>query len=155
MLGNIVMKGNVKKVCCLYNDKVIVGFVGGIVDVFMLFELFECKLEMYQGYLVKVVVELVKDWCIDCMLCKFEVLLAVVDEIVLFIIIGNGDVVQLENDFIVIGFGGFYVQAAVCVLLENIEFSVCEIVEKVLDIVGDICIYINYFYIIEELSYKV
>lgn len=89
------------------------------------------------------------------MLCKLEVLLVVVDENVLFIIIGNGDVVQLENDLIVIGFGGFYVQVVVCVLLENIDMGVCDIVEKVLDIVGDICIYINYFYIIEELFFKV
>lgn len=38
-------------------------------------------------------VELVKDWWSDWVLCKLEVILVVVDEIVLFIIIGNGDVV--------------------------------------------------------------
>lgn len=38
------MKGNVCKVCCFYNNKVLVGFVGGIVDVFILFECFESKL---------------------------------------------------------------------------------------------------------------
>lgn len=38
----------------------------------------------------------------------------------------------------------------VIVLLENIEFDVCMIVEKVLNIVGDICVFINYYYIIEE-----
>lgn len=41
------MKGNVCKVCCLYYDKILVGFVGGMVDVFMLFECFEVKFEVY------------------------------------------------------------------------------------------------------------
>ena len=40
-LGNTVMKGNVKKVRRLYNDKVIAGFAGGTADAFTLFELFE------------------------------------------------------------------------------------------------------------------
>ncbi|TGD07699.1 hypothetical protein C9F10_31265, partial [Salmonella enterica subsp. enterica serovar Poona] len=31
-LGNTVMKGNVKKVRRLYNDKVIAGFAGGTAD---------------------------------------------------------------------------------------------------------------------------
>jgi hypothetical protein len=48
-LGNTVMKGNVKKVRRLYNDKVIAGFAGGTADAFTLFELFERKLEMHQG----------------------------------------------------------------------------------------------------------
>ena len=33
-LGNTVMKGNVKKVRRLYNDKVIAGFAGGTADAF-------------------------------------------------------------------------------------------------------------------------
>ena len=40
-LGNTVMKGNVKKVRRLYNDKVIAGFAGGTANAFTLFELFE------------------------------------------------------------------------------------------------------------------
>ncbi len=61
-LGNTVMKGNVKKVRRLYNDKVIAGFAGGTADAFTLVELFERKLEMHQGHLVKAAVELAKDW---------------------------------------------------------------------------------------------
>ena len=59
------MKGNVKKVRRLYNDKVIAGFAGGTADAFTLFELFERKLEMHQGHLVKAAVELARlltDW---------------------------------------------------------------------------------------------
>ncbi|RTF87515.1 ATP-dependent protease subunit HslV [Serratia marcescens] len=105
-LGNTVMKGNVKKVRRLYNDKVIAGFAGGTADAFTLFELFERKLEMHQGHLVKAAVELAKDWRTDRMLRKLEALLAVADETASLIITGNGDVVQPENDLIAIGSGG-------------------------------------------------
>ncbi|HFP0111195.1 TPA: ATP-dependent protease subunit HslV [Escherichia coli] len=150
-LGNTVMKGNVKKVRRLYNDKVIAGFAGGTADAFTLFELFERKLEMHQGHLVKAAVELAKDWRTDRMLRKLEALLAVADETASLIITGNGDVVQPENDLIAIGSGG---QAAARALLENTELSAREIAEKALDIAGDICIYTNHFHTIEELSYK-
>lgn len=153
-LGNTVMKGNVKKVRRLYNDKVIAGFAGGTADAFTLFELFERKLEMHQGHLIKAAVELAKDWRTDRMLRKLEALLAVADETASLIITGNGDVVQPENDLIAIGSGGPYAQAAARALLENTELSAREIAEKALDIAGDICIYTNHFHTIEELSYK-
>ena len=88
-LGNTVMKGNVKKVRRLYNDKVIAGFAGGTADAFTLFELFERKLEMHQGHLVKAAVELAKDWRTDRMLRKLEALLAVADENASLIITGT------------------------------------------------------------------
>ena len=59
-MGNTVMKGNVRKVRRLYNDKVIAGFAGGTADAFTLFELFERKLELHQGHLTKAAVELAK-----------------------------------------------------------------------------------------------
>ncbi|AFR05448.1 20S proteasome A and B subunits [Pectobacterium carotovorum subsp. carotovorum PCC21] len=93
-LGNTVMKGNVRKVRRLYHDRVIAGFAGGTADAFTLFELFERKLELHQGHLVKAAVELAKDWRTDRMLRKLEALLAVADENASLIITGNGDVVQ-------------------------------------------------------------
>ena len=48
-MGNIVLKGNAKKVRRLFNDKVIAGFAGGTADAFTLFERFETKLEIYHG----------------------------------------------------------------------------------------------------------
>ncbi len=128
-LGNTVMKGNVKKVRRLYNDKVIAGFAGGTADAFTLFELFERKLEMHQGHLVKAAVELAKDWRTDRMLRKLEALLAVADETASLIITGNGDVVQPENDLIAIGSGGLTPRLRRA-LLENTELSAREIAEK-------------------------
>ncbi|EST57267.1 MULTISPECIES: ATP-dependent protease subunit HslV [Enterobacterales] len=153
-MGNTVMKGNVRKVRRLYNDKVIAGFAGGTADAFTLFELFERKLELHQGHLTKAAVELAKDWRTDRMLRKLEALLAVADENTSLIITGNGDVVQPENDLIAIGSGGPYAQAAARAMLENTELSAREIAEKALNIAGDICIYTNHNVNFEELSSK-
>ncbi|AMA64905.1 ATP-dependent protease subunit HslV [Candidatus Arsenophonus lipoptenae] len=153
-IGNIIMKGNVRKVRRLYHDKVIVGFAGGTADAFTLFELFEQKLELHQGHLTKSAVELAKDWRTDRMLRKLEALLAVADVNNSLIITGNGDVIQPENDLIAIGSGGAYAQAAARALLENTEMSTREIVEKALNIASDICIYTNHNFNFEELSSK-
>lgn len=152
-LGNTVMKGNVKKVRRLYNDKVIAGFAGGTADAFTLFELFERKLEMHQGHLVKAAVELAKDWRTDRMLRKLEALLAVADETASLIITGNGDVVQPET-ILLLSAPAALTPRLRRALLENTELSAREIAEKALDIAGDICIYTNHFHTIEELSYK-
>lgn len=153
-LDNTVMKSNVRKVRRLYNEKVIAGFAGGTADAFTLFELFERKLEVHQGHLVKAAVELAKDWRTDRMLRRLEALLAVVDENASLIITGNGDVIQPENDLIAIGSGAPYAQSAARALLENTDLGACEIVEKALSIAGDICIYTNHFQTIEELTFK-
>ncbi|MEX6209479.1 ATP-dependent protease subunit HslV [Providencia huaxiensis] len=153
-MGNTVMKGNVRKVRRLYNDKVIAGFAGGTADAFTLFELFERKLELHQGHLTKAAVELAKDWRTDRMLRKLEALLAVADEHTSLIITGNGDVVQPENDLIAIGSGDAYAQSAARALLENTDLSAKEIAEKALAIAGDICIYTNHNVNFEEISSK-
>lgn len=63
----------------LFNGKVFVGFVGFVVDVFILFEKFEVKFEEYNGNLKWVVVEFVKEWCSDKVFRKFEVMLIVMN----------------------------------------------------------------------------
>ncbi|GAB2686920.1 ATP-dependent protease subunit HslV [Aliiglaciecola sp. 3_MG-2023] len=152
-LGNTVMKGNARKVRRLYNDKVIAGFAGGTADAFTLFERFESKLEMHQGHLTKAAVELAKDWRTDRMLRKLEALLAVADHTASFIITGNGDVVQPEQDLIAIGSGGPYAQSAATALLANTDLSAKEIAEKSLTIAGDICVFTNHSQTIETLDY--
>ena len=152
-LGNTVMKGNARKVRRLYHDKVLAGFAGGTADAFTLFERFEAKLEAHQGHLTKAAVELAKDWRTDRALRKLEALLAVADETASFIITGNGDVVQPEQDLIAIGSGGNYAQAAATALLENTELSAKEIAEKALTIAGDICVFTNHSQTVDVLDY--
>ncbi|MBS3804793.1 MAG: ATP-dependent protease subunit HslV [Oleiphilaceae bacterium] len=151
-LGNTVMKGNARKVRRLYGNKVIAGFAGGTADAFTLFERFEGQLEKHQGNLTKAAVELAKEWRTDRALRRLEALLAVADKNASLIITGNGDVIEPEQGLIAIGSGGPFAQAASRALLENTELSAAEIVEKGLDIAGDICIYTNHNRTLEVLS---
>ena len=97
--------------------------------------------------------ELAKDWRTDRMLRKLEALLAVADETASFIITGNGDVVQPENDLIAIGSGGPFAQSAASALLDNTELSAEEIAEKALTIAGNICVFTNHSHTIEKIDY--
>ncbi|CEN32101.1 ATP-dependent protease subunit HslV [Candidatus Westeberhardia cardiocondylae] len=152
--GNTIIKSNIRKVRRLYNDTIIVGFAGSTADAFTLFELFEQKLEIYQGHLVKSSVELAKNWRTDRILRRLEAILAVADKKNSLMITGNGDVIQPENDLIAIGSGGTYAKSAALALLENTALNAKIIVEKALKIASDICIYTNNFYTIEELISK-
>ena len=151
-MGNTIMKGNARKVRRLYKDQVIAGFAGGTADAFTLFERFEAKLEKHQGHLTRSAVELAKDWRTDRMLRRLEALLAVADKSASLIITGNGDVIEPEGGLMAIGSGGPYAQAAARALLENTELDARAVVERALNIAGDICIYTNHSLTIEELE---
>jgi ATP-dependent HslUV protease subunit HslV len=150
-LGNTVMKGNARKVRRLANEKVIAGFAGGTADAFTLFERFEGKLEKY-GNLTRAAIELAKDWRSDRYLRRLEALLLVGDPEKLFVISGNGDVIEPEHDVAAIGSGGQYALAAARALLEGSTLGAREIVERSLNIAAEICIYTNRNLIVEELS---
>lgn len=152
-LGNTIMKGNACKVRSLYKNQVIAGFAGGTADAFTLFERFEAKLEAHDGQLVRAAVELAKDWRTDRALRRLEALLAVANKDASLIVTGNGDVIQPENDLIAIGSGGAFAQSAARALLENTELEAKDIVEKSLGIAGDVCVYTNHHFTIEELSF--
>lgn len=151
-LGNTIMKGNAKKVRRLYKDKVIAGFAGGTADAFTLFERFENKLETHQGHLIRSAVELAKDWRTDKILRRLEALLAVADSKSSLIITGNGDVIEPEEGLIAIGSGGPYAQSAAKALMRSTKLSALEIVKQSLTIAGEICIYTNQNFTIEELE---
>ncbi|HEY6923611.1 MAG TPA: ATP-dependent protease subunit HslV [Steroidobacteraceae bacterium] len=149
-LGNTVMKGNARKVRRLYNDKVLAGFAGGTADAFTLFERFEGKLEKY-GNLTRAAIELAKDWRSDRFLRRLEALLLVADPEKIFVISGNGDVIEPDHDVAAIGSGGQFALAAARALIEGSSLGAREIVERSLNIAADICIYTNRNLVIEEM----
>ena len=151
-LGNTVMKGNARKVRRLYQNKVLAGFAGGTADAFTLFERFDGKLEKHQGNLTRAAVELAKDWRQDRMLRRLEAILAVADTETSLIITGNGDVMEPENGIIAVGSGGPFAQAAALALLRNTKLTARTIVEEALKDAGDICIYTNTNFTIDELT---
>jgi ATP-dependent HslUV protease subunit HslV len=149
-LGNTVMKGNARKVRRLYNDKVLAGFAGGTADAFTLFERFEGKLEKY-GNLTRAAIELAKDWRSDRYLRRLEALLLVADPDKIFVVSGNGDVIEPDHDVAAIGSGGQFALSAARALLEGSALGAREIVERSLNIAADICIYTNRNLVIEDL----
>jgi ATP-dependent HslUV protease subunit HslV len=149
-LGNTVMKGNARKVRRLYNDKVLAGFAGGTADAFTLFERFEGKLEKY-GNLTRAAIELAKDWRSDRFLRRLEALLLVADPEKIFVVSGNGDVIEPDHDVAAIGSGGQFALAAARALVEGSSLGAREIVERSLNIAADICIYTNRNLVIEDL----
>jgi ATP-dependent HslUV protease, peptidase subunit HslV len=150
-MGNTIMKRNARKVRQLHDGKVLAGFAGGTADAFTLFERFEAKLKQH-GNLTRAAIELAKDWRTDRMLRRLEALLCVADREKSFVISGNGDVIEPEDDLMAIGSGGPYAQAAARALLENTELDAASIVSKALGIAADICVYTNRNLVIETLS---
>jgi ATP-dependent HslUV protease, peptidase subunit HslV len=150
-LGNTVMKGNARKVRKLAGGKVIGGFAGGTADAFTLFERFEGKLEKF-GNLTRAAIELAKDWRSDRYLRRLEALLLVGDPTAILVISGNGDVIEPEHSLVAIGSGGPFATAAARALYDNTELGARDIVERSLNIAGEICIYTNRNLTIEEMG---
>jgi len=150
-LGNTVMKGNARKVRPLGGGKVLAGFAGGTADAFTLFERFEGKLGKF-GNLTRAAIELAKDWRGDRYLRKLEALLLVGDQSNIFVISGNGDVIEPDDDVAAIGSGSMYALSAARALLQNTDLNARDIVERSLTIAADVCIYTNRNLVIEELK---
>jgi len=151
-LGSEVLKASAKKLRRLYNGKILAGFAGSTADAFALFTRFETKLEQYNGNLSRAVVELAKEWRTDRMLRHLEALLVVADTGNTFIVSGNGDVIDPDNDIAAIGSGGGFAKSAAAALIENTKLSAREIVEKSMAIAAKICIYTNEAIVYEELG---
>lgn len=151
-LGSEVLKASAKKLRRLYKDKIVAGFAGSTADAFALFARFESKLEQHGGNLSRAVVELAKEWRTDKVLRHLEALLLVADAKNTYILSGQGDVIEPDNDIAAIGSGGPFAKAAATALLENTSLSAREIAEKAMTIAGQICIFTNQNFVFEELD---
>ena len=76
------------------------------------------------------------------------------DEESSFIISGNGDVIEPENNIMAIGSGGSFAQAAALALMKNTKLDAKTIAKESLNIASEICVYTNNNIIIEELIKK-
>jgi ATP-dependent HslUV protease, peptidase subunit HslV len=142
-VGETVMKGSAQKVRRLKDGKILAGFAGSVADAFTLFEKFEEKLERYPGNLSRACVELAKDWRTDRYLRRLEALLIVADRGHLFVISGDGNVIEPDDDVAAIGSGGAYALAAARALRAHSSLDAVTIARTSLEIAADICIYTN------------
>jgi ATP-dependent HslUV protease subunit HslV len=141
--GETIIKTSALKIRRLYNDTILAGFAGATADAFSLFEKFEAKLEEYSGNMPRAVVELAKDWRTDKILRRLEAMLIIMDTRHSFIISGEGDVMEPDDEVISIGSGAPYALAAARAYLDGTKYSAAKIVEKSLQIAASICIFTN------------
>ncbi len=146
---SIVMKGNAKKVKRIYDDKVVVGFAGSVSDAFTLSEKFEEMLQKYSGNLMRSAVELAESWRKGTMMRNLEAMLIVADKENLYLISGDGNVIEPEEGVCAIGSGGNYALSAARALIENTDMSAEEIVRKAMKIAADICVFTNHNIVVE------
>jgi ATP-dependent HslUV protease subunit HslV len=150
-VGETALKHGAKKIRRLYNRKVLAGFAGATSDAFSLFQRFEGKLEEYNGNISRAAIELSKEWRTDKILRRLEAMLIVANNEKLFILSGSGDVIEPDEEVLAIGSGGAYAMAAALALKRYSDLDARAIVEKAMDIAGDICIYTNKKFTIEVL----
>ncbi len=150
-LGHTVMKKGAKKIRKLYDGKVVVGFAGSAADGLALMERLEAKLNKYSGNLLRAAVELAKDWRMDKYLRRLEAVLVAADKENMFLISGNGDVIEPDEPVLATGSGGDFARSAALALYRNTELDARKIVEEAMKIAGEICIYTNHNITIEEL----
>ncbi len=140
--GDAILKSNATKIRKLYNGKVLAGFAGSTADAFNLFDMFEDILEDKKGDLLKSVVAFSKAWRKDKYMRQLEAMMIVVNTEHIFILSGNGDVVEPEDGKIAaIGSGGNYAISAARALNRHADLDEEKIVYESLLIASELCIY--------------
>jgi ATP-dependent HslUV protease subunit HslV len=142
-MGDTVVKSAARKVRKLKDGHFLAGFAGAVADAFTLFETLEAKLEQYPSNLTRACVELAKDWRTDRALRRLDALLVVADTEHLFLISGDGNVLEPDDEVVAIGSGGAYALAAARALKAHAPLSAPEIVRASLAIAAEICVYSN------------
>jgi ATP-dependent HslUV protease subunit HslV len=149
---DIILKHSAKKLRRLYNNTILAGFAGSAGDAVTLFERFEQKIDEFSGNLPRATVELAKDWRMDKYLRRLEALLIVMDADHVFMISGNGDVIEPDDDILAIGSGAPYALAAARALARHTEMDAPTIVRTALEIAADICVFTNHDITVEVLK---
>jgi len=142
-LEHTVMKQGARKVRRLYQDRVIAGFAGSVADAQSLSDKFESKLEASSGNLTRAAVEFAKEWRTDRMMRKLESMMIVTDGTTIYILSGDGNVVEPDDGVAAIGSGGMYASSAAKALVRNTTMTAREIAQEAMRIAADICIYTN------------
>ena len=150
--GETVVKQGARKIRRLYHDRILAGFAGSAADSFALFSRFEAKLEQYRGNLERSAVELAKDWRTDRLLRRLEAMLIVLDAESMFLLSGNGDLIEPDDGIAAIGSGGAYALAAAKALTLHADLEAKAVVEQAMAVAASICIYTNASVTIEELQ---
>jgi ATP-dependent HslUV protease subunit HslV len=152
-LDNLVLKSKTRKVRRLYNDQIVCGVAGATADAFTIMDSFETLLNSHTGNIVKAAVELAKSWRTDKALRRLEAMMLTCNSRKMFLISGNGDVIEPDDNVLAIGSGGSYALAAARALTEYAKgLTAGEIATNSLKIASGICVYTNSNLVLEVLD---
>ncbi len=84
-----------------------------------------------------------KEWRTDRMMRKLKAMMIVTDGTTIYILSGDGNVVEPDDGVAAIGSGGMFASAAAKALVKNTTMIAREIVQEAMRIAAEICIYTN------------
>jgi ATP-dependent HslUV protease subunit HslV len=151
--NDTVLKTKANKIRQMFDDKILAGFAGGAADALALYELLEKKIDEYSGNLPRAAVELAKEWRTNKMLQRLEAVIVVTDKKNIFLVSGNGDVIEPDDGIIAVGSGGSYALAAARSIKKfNPKLTAEKIAEESLKIAADICVFTNSEIIVKSIK---
>lgn len=137
-----VVKTKARKVHRIHHGHVLAGFSGSTADGTALLERLEAKLVTH-GTLRQAAVELSREWRADRTLRRLEAVLVAVSAESLFLLTGEGDVIEPDDGLAGIGSGGGYAVSAARALLRHTTLPVTEVAQEALRIAAELDIYTN------------
>ena len=150
-MENTVVKHSARKIRRMYQNKVIAGFAGSVADAQALADRFEAKLEASSGNLTRAAIEFAKDWRTDRIMRRLEALMLVADSEKLYLLSGDGNILEPDDGVIAIGSGGPFAQAAAKALVSNTDLAADKIVQEALRIAAEICVFTNDRVVMDQL----
>ena len=128
----------------MHSGTILAGFAGSTADAFNLFDMFEEKLKSHDGDIIKSVIDFSKSWRKDKYLRRLEAMMIVLNRAKIFILTGNGDVVEPQDGEIAsIGSGGNFAISAARALKKFAKLEEELLVKESLQIASDLCVYTN------------
>jgi ATP-dependent HslUV protease subunit HslV len=158
-MGDVVIKGNVRKVKRLNDGKILAGFAGSVADCFALIDKFEAKLEKVNGDMEKACIEMAKDWRQDKYMRMLQAQLLITDGEKIITMDGSGTVIKIEEDCFAIGSGGLFALSAAHGIIKTLRaneqtINATTVATTAMEIASDLCIYTNKNFVVERVEKK-
>ncbi|MCC6731459.1 MAG: ATP-dependent protease subunit HslV [Chthonomonadales bacterium] len=150
-MENVVVKHSARKIRRMHQGRVLAGFAGSVADAQGLADKFEAKLDSSSGNLTRAAIEFAKEWRTDRILRRLEALMLVADSERLYLLTGDGNVLEPDDGVAAIGSGGSYALSAAKALLTNTDLSARRVAEEAMRIAAEICVYTNDRIVVDEL----
>lgn len=137
-----VVKRGARKVHRIHGGRVLAGFSGGTADGMTLLERLDGKIAAC-GSLRQAAVELTREWRTDRTLRRLEAVVVAVSAEGVFLLTGEGDVIEPDDGLVGIGSGGGYAVSAARALLRHAHLPIIEVAQEALRIAAELDIYTN------------